>query len=514
MVKNEKEVQLLPSVTQSKKNENLSESGYADNRPGSANQKQLQQLADNSWQVSQLKQQRGQVNAVIPRKPENTVIGHTGLPDQLKTGVETLSGYAMNDVKVHYNSDKPATLQADAYAQGTEIHLASGQEKHLPHEAWHVVQQKQGRVKPTRQLKEKIAVNDDDGLEKEADVMGQKALASGMKSWDGGLEYANSEGNTVQRAIENKKIDEDSDHIDTAKAFFDIFDAKTDAAFKFVLSVPSLGAYSALNGYMSLWLEKWNEYLSKGSAKLLAATFGYVIETLVSDSRSEFFPGHPPNYRVLPQVTVGGTRPDLVLAETKTRKHIAWIDITASNSVDHIFDKDSWDKKVSMYAEISYPSLDPSHLSFMKQNKDNKGKLDDSEIKKRILEAKKAYQIQKSQWIELGKDYQKKSFSREDLGFSKMMENLNPGLLRSFIRQRLTADFGIEELEMKMVPSILRAMKVNSVNWGFTTGFSVSEKAGESWLIDNPLPEEEIEEDFDDETVNVDESVDEEIIID
>ncbi|WP_378179140.1 DUF4157 domain-containing protein [Aquimarina sp. SS2-1] len=99
----------------------------------------------------------------------------TGLPDNLKSGIENLSGYSMDDVKVHYNSSKPAQLQAHAYAQGTDIHLAPGQEKHLPHEAWHVVQQKQGRVKPTRQLKSKVNINDDAGLEKEADVMGKKA---------------------------------------------------------------------------------------------------------------------------------------------------------------------------------------------------------------------------------------------------------------------------------------------------------------------------------------------------
>lgn len=83
----------------------------------------------------------------IPKKENNT-----GLPDNLKTGIENLSGYAMDDVKVQYNSDKPATFQAHAYAQGTDIHISSGQEKHLPDEAWHVVQQKHGRVKPTLQL--------------------------------------------------------------------------------------------------------------------------------------------------------------------------------------------------------------------------------------------------------------------------------------------------------------------------------------------------------------------------
>uniref|UniRef100_UPI0027B8A1A5 hypothetical protein n=1 Tax=Daejeonella sp. TaxID=2805397 RepID=UPI0027B8A1A5 len=48
----------------------------------------------------------------------------TGLPDNLKSGVENLSGYSMDDVKVHYNSSKPAQLKAYAYAQGTDIHIA------------------------------------------------------------------------------------------------------------------------------------------------------------------------------------------------------------------------------------------------------------------------------------------------------------------------------------------------------------------------------------------------------
>ncbi|MFB9080628.1 DUF4157 domain-containing protein [Flavobacterium procerum] len=114
---------------------------------------------------------QGRFDLPLQKKENNT-----GLPDNLKSGIENLSGYSMDDVKVHYNSDKPAQLQAHAYAQGTDIHIASGQEKHLPHEAWHVVQQKQGRVQPTLQMKGNVNVNDDAGLENEADVMGAKAL--------------------------------------------------------------------------------------------------------------------------------------------------------------------------------------------------------------------------------------------------------------------------------------------------------------------------------------------------
>lgn len=55
--------------------------------------------------------------------------------------------------------------------------MGPGQEKHLPHEAWHVVQQMQGRVQPTVQTMDRVPVNDDEKLEHEADVMGLKALA-------------------------------------------------------------------------------------------------------------------------------------------------------------------------------------------------------------------------------------------------------------------------------------------------------------------------------------------------
>lgn len=101
---------------------------------------------------------------VTQKKPNNT-----GLPDNLKSGIENLSGYSMDDVKVHYNSGRPAQLQAHAFAQGNQIHIGPGQEKHLPHEAWHVVQQKQGRVRPTIQLKSSVSVNDNLDLEKKED---------------------------------------------------------------------------------------------------------------------------------------------------------------------------------------------------------------------------------------------------------------------------------------------------------------------------------------------------------
>lgn len=114
---------------------------------------------------------RQQAQAEIVQKAAN----HTGMPDGLKSGIESLSGVDVSDVRVHYNSSKPASVGAHAYAQGSSIHLAPGQEKHLAHEAWHTVQQKQGRVQPTTSVNG-VAVNDSPSLEKEADVMGAKAM--------------------------------------------------------------------------------------------------------------------------------------------------------------------------------------------------------------------------------------------------------------------------------------------------------------------------------------------------
>lgn len=136
---------------------------FSNDRPENMMQLKVQQIA----------------NSTVQRQENKT-----GMPDDLKSGIESLSRIDMSDVKVHYNSSQPAQLQAHAFAQGNQIHLGPGQEKHLPHEAWHVVQQKQGRVQPTKQLKSKVNINDDAALEREADVMGAKALIADTSKGD------------------------------------------------------------------------------------------------------------------------------------------------------------------------------------------------------------------------------------------------------------------------------------------------------------------------------------------
>ena len=119
---------------------------------------------------------QGTVQAQADGAPDRT-----GMPAPLRAGIESMSGMDMSDVRVHSNSSEPAKVDALAFAQGNAIHVAPGQEEHLPHEAWHVVQQRQGRVEPTRQLQSNVAINDDPGLEREADVMGARALRAGER---------------------------------------------------------------------------------------------------------------------------------------------------------------------------------------------------------------------------------------------------------------------------------------------------------------------------------------------
>lgn len=113
--------------------------------------------------------------AVPPARPNRT-----GLPGALKNGIEALSGMTMDDVRVHRSSPRPARIDALAYTQGSEIYLGPGQERHLAHEAWHVVQQKQGRVRQTLRVAD-VAINDDARLEAEADTMSAVAARPGLQ---------------------------------------------------------------------------------------------------------------------------------------------------------------------------------------------------------------------------------------------------------------------------------------------------------------------------------------------
>lgn len=133
---------------------------FVDNRPEAIAQRKLQEMANNSPQD----QKAAQLQSIANNRSAQS-IQKQGLEEE-----ELLQG--------EFESDKPAQLQAHFYAQGTDIHLGLGQEKHLPHQAWHMIQQKQSNIQPTMQINDGVNVNDNIGLEKETQVMRSKSLIS------------------------------------------------------------------------------------------------------------------------------------------------------------------------------------------------------------------------------------------------------------------------------------------------------------------------------------------------
>lgn len=121
---------------------------------------------------------QGKFEQPLQAKPEN----QTGIPDNVRQRMEDSFGTDFSSVRVHPESSKAPEVGALAYTQGTDIHFAPGQFKPdtsagqqlLGHELTHVIQQAEGRVQPTTEIGG-MAVNDNEGLEHEADVLGAKA---------------------------------------------------------------------------------------------------------------------------------------------------------------------------------------------------------------------------------------------------------------------------------------------------------------------------------------------------
>lgn len=94
-----------------------------------------------------------------------------GIPTGLMRRFEALTGLPMDDVSVHYQSDRPQRIGAAAYTQGTDIYIAPGWDGCLEHELGHVAQQKRGHV-PVTGYENGLPVNSDPSLERQADNPG------------------------------------------------------------------------------------------------------------------------------------------------------------------------------------------------------------------------------------------------------------------------------------------------------------------------------------------------------
>lgn len=195
----------------------------------------------------------------VSGQPKRQIKNLTGIPTQMKIDFERRSGLSFDDVRVHYNSDRPMKIGALAYTQGMQVHIGPGQEKHLRHELGHVVQQKTMPV-PATVMKRGIAINNDPRLEKLADQAIPFAPSSSIAShhaihvpvlqgkFEGALEHKSNQEilNEIEEhykvgGIIKKKLPE---HIETSRQSDSTFSTVDEIVANFRFSLNRKLAYS------------------------------------------------------------------------------------------------------------------------------------------------------------------------------------------------------------------------------------------------------------------------------
>jgi len=127
----------------------------------------------------------GTNNVLFQMKEEGATVSNSGTaqePGNFITQMQSAFQTDFSDVNFHEDSKTASDLGALAFTQGNNVHFAPGQFKPdtqsgkelIGHELTHVVQQREGKVQPTKQIG-KFNINDNSSLEKQADTMGAKA---------------------------------------------------------------------------------------------------------------------------------------------------------------------------------------------------------------------------------------------------------------------------------------------------------------------------------------------------
>jgi len=126
-----------------------------------------------------------------------------GLPPAVQAKMENAFDFKFGGVRIH-EGNQAQSMGALAYTQGADVHFAPGQydpgstrgQELIGHELAHVVQQSEGRVAATTQLKG-AGLNEDSALEREADDWGAHAARGEPTGRTGGGEARG--GGPIQR---------------------------------------------------------------------------------------------------------------------------------------------------------------------------------------------------------------------------------------------------------------------------------------------------------------------------
>jgi len=192
-----------------------------------------------------------------------------------------------SDVNIHKNSKTAKNLGALAFTQGNNVHFAPGQFKPdtkqgkelIGHEFAHVVQQRQGKVQPNKQIG-KFKINDNSALEKQADEMGKKVANNQFVA-------INTDETNVSNIIQGVFQEKSNS---TAPPIVFITGAEADAAF---IELQSSVA-SELNlskdpttGRISYTVINTEKKLSRDAQKLVDAINDLNVEVLIHAEETE-----------------------------------------------------------------------------------------------------------------------------------------------------------------------------------------------------------------------------------
>ncbi|MFK7796714.1 MAG: hypothetical protein AB8E82_04615 [Aureispira sp.] len=112
----------------------------------------------------------GQFGGMAPTSAEQQMgeqesVNSTGIPDNLKAAIEYMSGYSLDHLRVHYNSEKPEMLGMSTYTENEHLYIATGAEDFLARELWRVTEQLSADAEVIQKDKEK-AEKDKEEIEK------------------------------------------------------------------------------------------------------------------------------------------------------------------------------------------------------------------------------------------------------------------------------------------------------------------------------------------------------------
>lgn len=172
------------------------------------------------------------------RPASRAAIGNTGIPSAMQERFEASSGLSFDDVRIHYNSPRPAKLGALAYTQGTQVYIGPGQERHLKHELGHVLQQKRGLVKADGHLNG-LPVNRDPGLERSADLGADQPI----QAFGGRMETA---------PIQMEDGEEEDEEVGVEEFGFNIHNIPNMTKDEIIHSVPAGWNHTDYNGFVHI----------------------------------------------------------------------------------------------------------------------------------------------------------------------------------------------------------------------------------------------------------------------